>query len=131
VIASIPFGTRTRYLFVGATCAGLHNAIVIGLDFLAIPYVASAAVSYVVVVTVGYLMHTAITFQMPRNLPTFARYAVAMSANYPLVVVLLFLMVTVAGLPVPIAAPAGTVILFAWNFLASRWAIVRGRRAAA
>ena len=118
-------GIRSRYLFVGATCAALHNAIVIGFDRIGVGYVASSAVSFVVVVSVGYLMHTAVTFQAPRGISSFARYAAAMAANYPLIVVLLFLMVTVGGLPVPVAAPAGTLILFCWNFLASRWAIVR------
>ena len=122
---ALPFGTRTRYLFVGSTCAALHNAIVIGLDRVAIHYAVASAVSFVVVVLVGYLLHTALTYQAPRSLATLARYTVAMAANYPLIVALLFLMVTIGGLPVVIAAPAGTVILFGWNFLASRWAIVR------
>lgn len=125
---ALPFGTRTRYLFVGGTCAALHNAIVIGLDRLAIGYVVASAVSFVVVVLVGYLLHTALTYQAPRSPATLARYTVAMAANYPLVVALLFVMVTLAGVPVFLAAPAGTVILFGWNFLASRWAIVRRRQ---
>jgi putative flippase GtrA/SAM-dependent methyltransferase len=120
-----PSGVRTRYLLVGLSCAALHNAIVIGLDRVGIHYVGSSVVSFVIVVVVGYLLHTAFTFQAPRSLPSFARYAVAMAANYPLVVALLFLMVTLAGMPVPIAAPAGTLILFGWNFVTSKWAIAR------
>lgn len=118
-------GVRTRYALVGLTCAALHNAILIGLDRIAVNYLVSSAVSYVVVVSVGYLMHTAVTFHAPRGTSTFARYAAAMAGNYPLLVALLFLMVTVGGMPVPIAAPAGTLMLFFWNFLTSRWAIVR------
>ena len=123
----VPSGVRTRYVLVGGTCAALHNVIVIGLDRVAIHYVVSSAVSFVVVVLVGYLLHTALTYQAPRSFATFARYTLAMAANYPLIVALLFLMVTMGGLPVFIAAPAGTVILFGWNFLSSRWAIVRHR----
>ncbi len=118
-------GVRTRYLFVGFTCAALHNAILIGLDRFAVHYAVSSAVSFVVVVIVGYLLHSGVTFRAPRNISAFARYAVAMAANYPLIVALLFLMVTVGSLPVPIAAPAGTVALFGWNYVSSRWAIVR------
>jgi len=120
-----PSGLGIRYLFVGATCAVLHNAIVIGFDRIGIHYAISSLVSFVIVVAVGYLMHTAITFRAPRSFSSFARYAVAFAANYPLIVALLFLMVTVLDIPVTIAAPAGTVILFIWNFVASRWAIVR------
>jgi putative flippase GtrA len=127
VTFAFTFGTRTRYLFVGGTCAALHNAIVIGFDRVAVGYVVASAVSFVVVDLVGYLMHTALTYKAPRSVATLARYTVAMAANYPLIVALLFVMVTLAGVPVFIAAPAGTVILFGWNFLASRWAIVRNR----
>lgn len=112
-------------MVVGLTCAALHNAILIGLDRFAVHYAVSSAVSFVIVVMVGYLLHTAFTFRAPRNISAFARYAVAMAANYPLIVALLFLMVTFGGLPVPIAAPAGTLILFGWNYISSRWAIVR------
>jgi putative flippase GtrA len=121
----VPFGVRTRYLLVGGTCAALHNAIVIGLDRVAVHYVVASAVSFIVVVLVGYFLHTALTFRAPRSPSTLARYTVAMAANYPLTVVLLFLMVTIGGLPVLVAAPAGTLILFGWNFVWSRWAIVR------
>jgi putative flippase GtrA/SAM-dependent methyltransferase len=114
-------------LFVGLTCAALHNAILIGLDRFGVHYVVSSVVSFVVVVVVGYALHTKVTFQAARGFASFVRYAAAMSANYPLIVALLFLMVTLAGLPVLIASPAGTLILFGWNYLASRWAIVRAR----
>jgi putative flippase GtrA len=124
-----PLGVRSRYLIVGFTCAVLHNAILIGLDRLSVHYTISSAVSFVVVVQVGYLMHTTLTYRAPRGLSSFARYALAMSANYPLIVALLFLMVTLGRLPVAIASPAGTVILFGWNFVTSRWAIVRRSQA--
>jgi putative flippase GtrA/SAM-dependent methyltransferase len=126
-----PTAVGARYLFVGATCAVLHNVIVIGFDRVGVGYAISSLVSFVVVVTVGYLMHTAITFRAPRSMSSFVRYAVALAANYPLIVALLFVMVTLRGIPVPIAAPAGTVILFVWNFIASRWAIVRHGKPAA
>ncbi len=116
---------RTRYSLVGLTCAAIHNAILIGLDRFAVHYAVSSVVSFVVVVVVGYLLHTKVTFRAARGFSSFVRYAVAMSANYPLIVALLFLMVTVGGLPVLIASPVGTLVVFCWNYLASRWAIVR------
>jgi putative flippase GtrA len=125
VNVTVPLGTRTRYLLVGGTCAALHNAILIGFDRVGVHYVVSSAVSFVVVDLVGYFLHTGFTYKAPRRPSTLARYTVAMAANYPFIVGLLFLMVTLGGVPVPIAAPAGTVILFGWNFLSSRWAIVR------
>jgi putative flippase GtrA len=124
---NLPFrlGTRTRYLLVGFTCAVLHNAIVISFDHVGIHYAVASAVSFVVIVLIGYLLHTGLTYEQPRSLGTLARYTAAMAANFPLTVGFLFLLVTIAGLPVFVAAPIGTVLLFGWNFLASRWAIVR------
>jgi hypothetical protein len=49
-----------------------------------------------------------------------------MAANYPATLVLLFVICDVGGWPVAIAAPTTTVLLFAGNFIASEWAIVRG-----
>lgn len=117
--------TPPRYAIVGLACAILHNAIMIGLDRWHVHYAASALVSFVVVVLAGYALHVSFTF---RERPSFAslwRYIAGMAANYPLNVALLFLMCDIAGLPMAIAAPAATVLLFGWNFLLSRWAIVR------
>ena len=115
---------RGRYTLVGLTCAGVHNAILIGLSLVGIHYAIASVVSFIVVDTLGYLMHSAITYQTTRARGAFARYTLAMAANYPLLIGLLFLMVTVAHMPVVVAAPAGTILLFVWNFISSRWAIV-------
>jgi putative flippase GtrA len=128
MMAAIRRRTPARYLIVGASCAVLHNLIVIGFDRVGIGYVASSAVSFVVIVLIGYSAHTGFTYRAPRSPATLARYTLAMAANYPITVALLFAMVTLAGLPIYVAAPAGTVILFGWNFLTSRWAIVRHLR---
>jgi putative flippase GtrA len=46
-----------------------------------------------------------------------------MAANYPALIALMFVFCSLAGLAVAVAVPISTVILFAWNFVASRWAI--------
>ncbi len=127
MILRFRFGTRTRYLLVGFACAVLHNVIVIGFDRIGINYAIASAFSFVVIVLIGYLLHTGLTYEQPRSLGTLARYTLAMAANFPLTVGFLFLLVTILGLPVFVAAPTGTVLLFGWNFVASRWAIVRRR----
>ena len=63
------------------------------------------------------------------TVPSFLRYASAMVMNYPLSILAMFLLVNVAGLSVPIASPLATVILMAWNYFASRWAILARSRA--
>jgi hypothetical protein len=59
---------------------------------------------------------------------SFARYTLTMALNLPLSLAGMFVLVDLAGLGVPLAAPAVTVMLAAFNFVGGRWAL-RGRRA--
>lgn len=115
--------TAARFLSVGLVCAGVHNAIVIGAGLAHIHYAVACAISYAVVVVLGFALHVRFTFEVAPTQPAFLRYAAGMAANYPITLALLFLMCDVGHWPVAIAAPLATVLLFVWNFLASRWAI--------
>ena len=112
-----------RYLLVGLACALLHNAVMIGGDLLGFHYVVSTLASYAIVVVCGFALHCYVTFGRRPSAKSFLRYAASMATNYPGSLVLMFLFCDVAGLAVPIAAPLATVVLFAWNFLTTRWAI--------
>jgi putative flippase GtrA len=116
---------RLRYLLVGGVCAGVHNAIMIGGAALGVHYLISSLVSYSTVVVIGFLLHSYFTFSAPAAWPSFAKYAAGMMLNYPLWVALMFLLCDVGRLPMTIASPAGTVMMLAWNFAVSRWAIFR------
>jgi putative flippase GtrA len=118
-------GLPSRFLAVGLLCAVTHNAIMLGADRWHIHYAVSSAVSYAVVVLLGFALHVRFTFQQQPSLEAFWRYALSMAANYPFTLALLFILCDGAGLSVTIAAPVATVLMMAWNFLASRWAIVR------
>ncbi len=117
--------TRTipRYLLVGLACAVLHNAIMIGCDRLGIHYVVSSLISYAFVVVFGFALHSWFTFAQRPSVKSFLRFAAGMATNYPASIVLMFVFCSLAGIPVWIAAPLATVILFAWNYLTTRWAI--------
>ena len=117
--------TSGRYLAVGATCAVLNSVILIVLDRFGVHYAVSSLISFVVVVAVGYSLHSWFTFRVRRGLSTFLLYVLALAANYPLQVVLLYLMVDLGRLPIVVASPASTLILAGWNFFATRWALVR------
>ena len=114
-----------RFVLVGLACAVLHNVIMIGLDRWNVHYALSSMVSFVVVVLFGYALHVRFTYGVAPGLASFWRYGVSMAANYPMTLALLFVMCDLAGWPVAIAAPVATVAMFAWNYVASRWAIVR------
>jgi putative flippase GtrA len=113
-----------RFFLVSLACALLHNAILIAGDWGGLHYVVSTVISFAVVVCAGYWLHGAWTFpRAERGGMSFARYALSMSANLPLFVAGMFLSVDLAGLPVAIAAPLVTVLLWLFNFLATRWAL--------
>ena len=117
--------TPARFMIVGLVCAAAHNAIMIAADWWHVHYVVSSVMSYVVVVVLGFALHVGYTFGQSPSLASFGRYALAMAANYPATLALLFLMCDLAGWPVAVAAPVATVLMMVWNFVASRWAIVR------
>src|SRR5512138_3056818 len=113
-----------RFYSVGLLCALLHNAIMIGGDWLGLHYAVSNVVSFCAVVVVGYRLHSGWTFPgAVRGQASFARYALSMAANLPLSLAGMFLLVDLAGLPVALAAPAVTVLLAAFNYFAGRWAL--------
>jgi len=113
-----------RFFTVGLTCALLHNAIMIGGDWLGLHYVASSFISFAIVVGVGYWLHSGWTFRASvRSGSSFARYALVASANLPAALAGMFVFVDLAGLSVPIASPLVTVLLFGMNFVGNRWAL--------
>ena len=120
--------TGRRYTIVGAVCAVAHNVIMIGSDFLGIHYFPATLISFALVTPLGYALHCRYTFCRPRSWDGFVRFALGVAVGYPLSLALMVLFVSIMGLPVWIAAPAATVILFVWNFLSAHWAILRHLR---
>ena len=116
---------RLRFLMVGLTCAALNNVLIVGLDLLRIHYLAAAAIAFPPVLLVGYALHTAFTFRRPPSWQSLLRYAATMLTNYPVLIFFLFVLSGIAALPVPVAVPAATILMFVWNYLASCWAIGR------
>ena len=118
------FGHVPRYVVVGAFCAGLYNVIMIAADALHVSYVASTVFAFVLLVLIGYALHCLYTFSEKLSLPGLARYTAAMLLTLPLSLLGIYLFRGLAHLPMWIASPLLTLTLFAWNFLATRWAVV-------
>ena len=113
-----------RFLGVGLACALLHNVVLIAGDFAGWHYAASSVVSLVVVTLFGYQLHSRWTFPgTERNRTSFARYAVTVSANFPLSLAGLYVFVDLLGASIALATPVVTVLLLAFNFTANRWAL--------
>ena len=111
--------TIPRYLVVGAALALLSNAILIVFDRLGIHYAVSCLVAFVITLVLAYGLHTHWTFGAERSLPGLLRYGAAMALNLPVSMALLFLLVTLGGVAMPIAAPAATILLTAFNYIAT------------
>ena len=123
----LPLAKRTaRYTIVGAICAALNNLLIIGGDFLGVGYVAMSVAAFVVVTPLGvshaYRLHLQGAAIRPRTAALLLRGA----TGFPLFILLMAIFCSGLGMPVAIATPLCTVILYAWNYALAHWAI-RGR----
>lgn len=116
-----------RYAAVAIACALLHNGIMIGLDRLGVHYALCQTGSAVVLLPVGYLLQSRLTFGVERSWPHFMRYSAALLTNFPVAIASLWLLCDVMALDMLWAAPASMVLLFAWNYATSAWAFSRRR----
>lgn len=117
-----------RAFVVGLICAVVHNAIMIGGDYAGLHYAISLLISFLIVVVIGYRLHSGWTFRSAeRSRASFTRYVVIASANLPSSLAGMFVFVNLIGLSVPVASPIVTVLLFGMNFMGNRWALKAGR----
>lgn len=111
------------YVAVAGVCILLHNAVLIVGDYSGLPLSVSVLISFVVVASVGYVLHGLFTFRQPLALSRFAKYVVAMSANIPLAFITTWFWHDVVALPMTFAAPIASACMIALNFVLGRWAI--------
>ena len=117
-----------RAMVVGLGCALLHNAIMIAGDFAGLHYAVSLVISFVVLVVLGYLLHSTWTYKgAERSRTSFGRYVLVALGNYPLSLAGMFVFVDLVGLSVPLASPIVTVLMFLANLAGNRWALRAGR----
>jgi putative flippase GtrA len=96
----------------------------IGGDVIGFHYVLSTVIAFALAVALGFSLHSTFTFEQRPSVKSFLRYTAGMAMNFPAWIALLFLFCDVLGLSVPVASAVATILLFVWNFAASRWAIV-------
>ncbi len=87
-------------------------------------YVSSSFLSLLVVIPAGYLLHAGFTFGSGRSWSAFLRFAVSILAGFPISLLTVALLSSGAGLPMVIAAPVATLVLFVWNYATAHWAIL-------
>lgn len=121
----------SRFTVVGALCAVLSNAAVIALVRHGVGSLLASLLAFGPVLIVGYVLHSAFTFGTQPSRVTFVRYTLATVANFPVWAALLFLFGDVLHVSITLLAPAATLLIFLWNYLATHWAFtpqLLGRR---
>ena len=116
-----------RYAIGGVLCALIHNIIMISLDRAGFDYKISLLISFVVTAPLGYVFHSAITFQKAANWQRLQRYLVGVTSGFFVSALFMFLFCTVLRLPVPMATPIATALLFFYNYVLARWSILLWR----
>jgi putative flippase GtrA len=113
-----------RYLAGGLACALLYNAIVIAMSACGMPYPPALVLSFLVATPVGYAIHSAYTFEQAYSARRLQRFMVAAVSGFFISAALTALFCSGLGMPVAVATPIATVLMFFWNFAVSRWAIL-------
>jgi len=119
----------SRFVLIGGLCAALNNVLVIAFVHYGFGYLAASFLSFAPVLFVGYSLHSIITFETPASALSFARYTFAMAANFPLWIAALYVFCDVLNVNVAIAAPAATVLIFLWNYISAKWALLSSAEA--
>lgn len=113
--------TLPRFVLVGGSCALLNTTLVIILARHGLSGTVASVIAFGPVLLVGYTLHCWFTFGAEPSCTSFVRYALAVSANFPLWIAGLFLLCNLLKFDIAVAAPALTAVLFAWNFASARW----------
>ena len=116
-----------RYTLVSIACAVLHNVILIAADAAGLGIIACQAASAAVLLPVGFYLQSEYTFACERSWRGFARYSAALITNFPVAVIALWFSRDLAALPMWVAAPISSVVLYCWNFVTSTWALGTGK----
>lgn len=112
------------FVSVGALCAFSSNILVIAFAHYGFGYFVASLLAFGPVLLIGYALHTAITFKTTVSYLSFFKYTIAVAANFPLWIVALWILCDVLNLPVEIAAPTTTTLIFLWNYSSTKWALV-------
>lgn len=122
--------TSFAYISVSGCCFLGHNATMIVAERLYAALWLAVLLSFVIIVTFGYILHSLFTFKQPLSLYAFGRYTLGMLLNIPLTYVTTGFWYHWLEVPMLVAAPLASCCMIALNFFLSRWAIsVSGRKA--
>jgi putative flippase GtrA len=93
-------------------------------DLLGGHYLPLTFLSFLLVTPLGYWLHSGVTFGARMSLRGLLRFSSGIAAGFPMSLLAMALFVSGLGLPVVVAAPAATAVLFIWNYVVTHWAIL-------
>lgn len=114
-----------RYLLNAAAVAVINNLVLILADGASLGYVPMIAFSWFVSGSLGYALHTRFTFREKAVLSGYLRFMSGVAMGIPLAFAALYFFRSLLNLPMWSAAPAATVVMVIYNYLAARFAIRR------
>ena len=120
MIACIQKTEPARYLTVGAVCALINNAMLIGLSLMGLHYLACIAINFAVMVPLSYLLHARWTFAAPVAWKNLAAYTAGSISSLVLASLFIAILCGPLGLPMVISAPLATILMIAYNFVMAR-----------
>lgn len=112
-----------RYLAIGAGCAVLNNAILIGADLSGLHYAAATALTFVVTVPLAYGAHALWTFEARLSWRGLARFVAGSLSSLVIAALTIAALCGALGLPMVLAAPLATAAMVFYNFVVARWAV--------
>jgi putative flippase GtrA len=121
---AINLARQRRYAMVGAACAVMNNILLIAGDTLGVHYMVSTVLAFSIVTPSAYLLHAAYTFGEARSWTALWRFSAGLAFGFPIFFLVMALLCSGLRLPMIMAAPLATLILFVWNYVSARWAIV-------
>lgn len=115
---------RLRYLGIGAFCAVVNNILLIGGDMAGIGYPVMTLVSFLLLTPTAYVLHARLTFAEPLSLARLLLFASGTAIGLPLSLLVMAILCSGLMLPVLVAAPITTVLLFLWNYASAHLSIL-------
>ena len=87
-------------------------------------YVSSSIFSLFILIPAGYLLHASFTFGKDRSWRAFFWFSGSILAGFPISLLTVALLSAGMGLPMIIAAPLTTLVMFVWNYATAHLAIL-------
>jgi putative flippase GtrA len=114
-----------RYSVVSGFCLLLSTIGIPLLSWWGLHYTLATFVAFCLIAVIGFSLHSLWTFHTEFRLASFVRYVATIAINLPVFVILIGLAHDLAGLPVSISTAFASAVLFIWNYIAARWAVLR------